>query len=239
MITLCIPYYDDPHRLRGLMMNECLGMFDEIIIVDDGSPTYPAARIVKEFTEELSYIDIKVWRITEDFGFNAHGARNLAATVAKGDWLLFLDIDMEPDAGFVSDLFERVENAPEDEFIVCNLLGDDPGNIFALRALDFWRAGGYDEELRGFHMGDKLFRERLDSFCDPVLMDSPLKCNRMGRQVRVDNEITGTVYPDERTVVQRSMVHVQPYLDLIEERNQRPETWDKIPKLNFDYTREL
>lgn len=239
MISLCIPYYDDPHRLRGLMMNECLGMFDEVIIVDDGSPTYPAARIVQEFPDELEYIDIKVWRITEDFGFNAHGARNLAATVARGDWLLFLDVDMEPDADFVEELLERVESTPEDEFLLCNLFGDDPGNIFALRAVDFWRAGGYDEETRGWHLGDKIFRERLDSFCKPVLLETRLPCNRLGRKVMHDDQITGTLYPDDQTVVQRSQKHVQPILNMIHQRNQRPETWDKIPKLNFDYTREL
>ena len=239
MITLCIPYYDDPNRLRGIMMNECLGMFDEVIIVDDGSPTYPAARIVQEFPDELEYIDVKVYRITEDFGFNAHGARNLAATVAKGDWLFFMDVDMDPDVEFASELFERVQSTPEGEFLVCRVLGGDCVNIFCLRALDFWRAGGYDEELRGFHMGDQLFRERLDSFCKPVLMDADLPTNRMGRKIRVDNSITGTFYPDEHTVVQRHQNHVIPMITLVEERNLRPETWDKIPKLNFDYTREL
>ena len=47
MITLCVPYYEDPHRLYALLHNEWLSWFDEVIIVDDASSDFPALPIVE------------------------------------------------------------------------------------------------------------------------------------------------------------------------------------------------
>lgn len=233
-VSLCIPYYEDPNRLRGILLNECLGWFDEVVIVDDGSTSYPAEPILKEFEEELPS-NLSAYAIQTDYGFNAHGARNLAATYSMSDWLFFMDVDQELNADVFLELKHEIKKAKPKQFFLCNLFGDDPGNIFCVRAIDFWRAGGYDEELRGFHMGDKIFRERLDSFCEPILLKNILPCNRMGRTIRVDNTVLGTYYPDDRFVVQRSQNHIQEELDMIKERNKDPSRWESIPHLNFEW----
>lgn len=240
-VSLCIPYYDDPHRLRFLLMQEELSWFNEIIIVDDGSRDFPAKPIVEDILQDSHFIPnrrVKLFTILEDFGFNAHGARNLAAAQSKCEWLCFLDVDMQPNEPFLVELSDRVKDTPPGNFILCNLFGDDPGNIFCVRREDFERAGGYDEELRGYHMGDKLFRERLDSFCTPKLMHMLLPCNRVGRVIEIDDTITGTLYPDDSTVVQRRQVHIEEELKMIEQRNQEPDTWRDIPKLQFEWREE-
>lgn len=237
MISLCIPYYEDPNRLRGILMNDWIELFDEVIIVDDGSVDYPAEPIIKEFEDEgiFWYTNLSLYRIDVDFGFNAHGARNLAAQEATGDWLFFMDVDAELNEGFTKELLERVQSTPEGSFIVASLLGGDSGNAFCVRTEDFWRAGGYDEELRGYHMGDKIFRERLDQICTPELTENNLPCNRMGRTVYTDDTITGTYYPDDLSVVQRDQKHIKDILEMVWKRNKSQSEWASIPTINFDW----
>ena len=242
MISLCVPYYDDPHRLYSILTNECLGMFDEINIVDDGSPDFPALPLVEQTLPDIdpTFRDkINVYQIKEDYGFNAHGARNLGAMVTKSDWILFLDVDLELTEVFCQELLHLVLTLPDYHFALCNLFGGDPGNIFCVRKKEFLEAGGYDEELRGYHMGDKLFRSRLDVVSCPILMYAILPCNRMGRKIYEDDGITGTMYPDDHSVVQRKQVHIQDQIDMIEKRNERPELWSSIPKLQFEWEKVI
>lgn len=241
-VSICIPYYEDPHRLYSVLHNEWLSWFDEIIIVDDASSDFPAPPIVENAISDELIIGadkISVYRIQEDYGFNAHGARNLAAQQSTSEWLFFLDVDLRLDEDFMAELAKLVDILGPQNYILCNLFGGDPGNIFCVRREDFQKAGGYDEELRGYHMGDKIFRERLDSFCLPHLMDAILPCDRMGRKVYEDDSITGTLYPDDHSVVQRKQIHIQDQLDMIEQRNQEPELWESIPKIQFEWDKVI
>ncbi len=64
---------------------------DEVIVADDGSTRSTAAmvrKIAKDFPVEL----IHVWQ--EDKGFRAARVRNLGASKASGDMLVFIDGDM-------------------------------------------------------------------------------------------------------------------------------------------------
>lgn len=241
-VSICIPYYEDPHRLYSILHSEWLSWFDKVIIVDDASSDFPALPIVENAISDELVIGanrISLYRVHEDYGFNAHGARNLAAAMADTEWLFFLDVDMIMDDEFIEEFGSKIRTTKQGEFIVCRVFSGDPGNIFALRKEDFDDAGGYDEELRGYHMGDKLFRARLEKICAPVLMDADLPCNRLGRSIRVDDQITGTLYPDDKTVVQRSQKHIQEILDMIHKRNDTPQEWKNIPKIQFDWSREI
>ena len=88
-------------------------------------------------------------------------------------------------------------------------------------------------------MGDKIFRERLDSLYNPQLMYTRFPSNRIGRRTIVDDTCMGTQYPDDYTVVQRDQKHIQDTLDMIHARNADPKSWKNIPKITFDWRREI
>lgn len=242
-VSLIVPYYEDPDRLEGILYNDCtFKYFDKVIIIDDASPNYPAKPIVQSHIEECCCNRKKVmlYRVAVDYGFNAHGARNLGASVASGhEWLMFMDVDQELTEDFCEALQKDIAASKEGEYVLCNLFGGDPGNIFACRRSDFFAAGGYDEELRGWHMGDKLFRDRLDQIASPKLMDTILPSNRMGRKIVIDNEVTGTEYPDDKTVKQRDQRGIEPMVDLVKSRNLDPKLWKNIEKITFDWRRQI
>jgi len=233
-VTVVIPYYQDHARLMTIMDQPLLERFKQVILIDDASIEQPAVPVVRDAVEEFGG-DVRLFRVIVNYGFNAHGCRNLGAREANTEWLLFLDVDCEPTHEFIDALQKEIEECPDDQFVLCNLMGGDPGNIFAVRRWDFWRAGGYDEELRGYHMGDKIFRERLDSLVTPRLMETQLPINRTGRKIVTDDTVFLTEYPDDDTCIQRSQKHIQPILEMIQERNRDQSQWKHIPNANFTY----
>ncbi len=90
-VTVVVPHYESPRALsltlsalaRQTYPRELL----QVLVVDDGSPTAPRAG------EELGDLDVDVL-VQQRRGFGAGRARNLGASVAKGDILLFVDSDM-------------------------------------------------------------------------------------------------------------------------------------------------
>ena len=242
-VSIVIPYYEDPWRLEALLCNEALfEYFDDIIIVDDGSVERPAKKYVLELLEDCPQYASKIslFRIKQDLGFNAHGARNLGMSFVRNDWVFLMDVDQVPDSDWCEKMHKAIDECAEDEFIVVPLHEDeDPGNIFLCRADQFWSVGGYDEELVGWHLGDRLFRYRLDKLYKPKNMATPIKCNRYGRNVVFDPNIEKTLYPDDRTVVQRPMEEVEDKIRLVEERNLQPERWRSIQTLMFDWEKVI
>ena len=240
MISLCIPYYDDPERLHQLMLNDSLDYFHEVILVDDASQKFPAKPIVAEYPRD----NIILYRIHKDYGFNAHGARNLGASVATGDWVFFIDMDQVLTPEFCESLIEQVSRTPKDHFVwVCeshntHVRGVNP-NTFCARITDFEKTGGYDEEIKGWHMGDRLFRERLDYFCKPDRAPYALGQNRVGRMMIEDGGVQHTLYPDDYTMITPPVSRIQHVVDMIEERNKHPEQWGEIANLTFDFSLEL
>jgi glycosyltransferase involved in cell wall biosynthesis len=86
LVSICIPTRNT-ERWLGEAVDSALGQIwgaCEVIVVDDGS-TDGTAEILKSYGDKI------VYRVTEPRGGNP--ARNLAASLARGEWIQFLDAD--------------------------------------------------------------------------------------------------------------------------------------------------
>lgn len=111
-ISVVIPAYEAPavleRTLAGLAGQETDAM-QQVVVVDDGSPV-PLVDVVDSFAEILP-----VTYVRQDYdGFGAGRARNLGASLASSDVLLFVDADCIPAATLVEQhrrWHDRVANA--------------------------------------------------------------------------------------------------------------------------------
>lgn len=161
MFTLGTTYYNNPdYLLRFVRLNQ--PYVDELIVVDDGSsiPLPP---------EIFIFNKLKIYRVTEDLGFNSHGCRNLIMKEATNEWVILMDVDRE---------FRPVETAYN--IIKSTKLNTNCFYKFVAHANDndshrsvndylinralFFKAGGYDEELIGYRWGDREFLEQVKNF---------------------------------------------------------------------------
>lgn len=101
LISVIVTTYNRPDALRAVLA----GMFAqidrrfELLVADDGSREQ--TRRLVEATAAGAPIPIRhVWQ--EDRGFRAGAARNRAAAVATGDYLLFLDGDCIPRTDWIA-----------------------------------------------------------------------------------------------------------------------------------------
>ena len=93
-VTVIIPYYEDAARLDTIMNRPLLERFKEVIVIDDSSTNRTALPIVRDAVDDFGG-NVRLFRVMVNYGFNAHGCRNLGATEANTEWLLFLDADMK------------------------------------------------------------------------------------------------------------------------------------------------
>lgn len=96
-IGVVIPNYDDERRLRWVL-NALVGQtyphhLVHVVVADDGSPRTPALPDLPFRCEVVRQ---------DDLGFRAAAARNLGATAASGELLVFLDGDTIPTPGFLA-----------------------------------------------------------------------------------------------------------------------------------------
>jgi len=100
-VSVLVPYYaDEPalHRLlAGLALQDYPRDRFEVVVADDGSPHPP--RLPDPAGGDAGH-RLRVVR-QEDRGFRAAAARNLAASVAEGEVLCFLDADLVPEPGYL------------------------------------------------------------------------------------------------------------------------------------------
>jgi len=91
-ISLIITTYNRPEALSVVLesLSKQIAFPLEIIVADDGSKE-PTKKIIKYWQEKLACPLIHVWQ--KDEGFRAAAARNKAAAVSSGSYLVFLDGD--------------------------------------------------------------------------------------------------------------------------------------------------
>lgn len=134
----------------------------KVLIVDDCSPE-PAEPILRECRLTTS-----LYRIHEDIPFNAHGARNLGATMlGKGDvWGLFTDMDILFEPHVVAAMLEKKwKPAHHYTFERTFMDGRPPKyhcNSMLVTSNAYWAAGGYDEDFCGSYGGDGIFHRALE-----------------------------------------------------------------------------
>ena len=226
MLTIAMPYYDNPGML-ALQHKGWAAWPDDlraklkIILVDDGSPTYPA-----QFVPRPEGLSIEIYRVLQDKPWHQHGARNLAAHVAGPGWMLITDMDhvLEPDqAARLIGWIERDELEPRGCFMLERIEADTRKptlgkfgqpkphpNSFVLTRETYWRIGGYDEWYCGVYGTDKLFRDR--AFTRAIRGELPIHIVRYWRDLVPDASTTSLPRkegrrPGEKADIARQKAH--------------------------------
>jgi glycosyltransferase involved in cell wall biosynthesis len=176
----------------------------KIILIDDGSQEVPAEDVLRGVSFPDN-IDLSLYRVTRDIGFNSHGCRNLGAMLAETDWLLFLDIDYTIQPRDLQRL-QREELDPNTWYEInarFNGAGDPylALNQFAIPKNLYVESEGYDESFVPFHYGDREFLSILSEKYTTANLDwLNLTCRRGGRKAILDDTAPIPVYDDENMV---------------------------------------
>lgn len=184
MLSLCMAFYTNSAMLTEqyrvwAAYPEVVKRALEIVLVDDGSPD---AALAVPRPDGLP--PLRIYRVLEDQPWHQHGARNLAAYKAAGEWLLLTDMDHVVPARSMAALIERLSVAmPREVFTFFRVDAptftpkrDERGrlhphpNTFAVRRTHFWAVGGYDEDCVGYGT-DAFLRRRLDAVSRVVHLD--------------------------------------------------------------------
>jgi len=190
-LTLVIPFYDNPGMLQiqfegWAAWPEKHKRRVEIILVDDGSPNFPAAAV----TRPEGLPALRIYRVLEDRPWHQHAARNLGAHVAAEGWLLLTDMDHVLPADSARALFKEMDKGrlEPDRIYMLDRVEADTGlptmngigrpkphpNSFVLTRQLYWRIGGYDEDYCGIYGTDGLFKMRAFSTAKRGHLSIPL-----------------------------------------------------------------
>lgn len=209
-ITLIHTYYNEPEHLKRNL--ETWYDFDfpiKIMVIDDGSMIHPAYDVLKDVTLPDN-ITLSLYRVKEDIGFNSHGARNLAATVADSEWLLFLDIDHNINHWNLKTLVEESELKPHVlykfggvVFTYKNVIDRRVTvNQFLISKQKYAETGGYDESFTSVHWGDRPFIEEVERTSRMVVFKSIiLPVFRGGRKITIDDAFDRPVYDEAKMTI--------------------------------------
>ena len=94
LISLVFAYYENPEMLE-LQWREIsryparVKKLLQVIVVDDGSPSHPAAEVARP----PGLPQHAIFRLDRDVRWNQDAARNIGALEAQAPWLLLTDID--------------------------------------------------------------------------------------------------------------------------------------------------
>ena len=239
MITLVTTYFEDPYRLKNYIENEFNeDIFDEFIIVDDGSPNNPAESICRMYPEK----NIKLFRVNEDIGFNSHGARNLAMKHVETEWALMIDIDRKGIYEVAPVLERYVRSADDNEYFnfIIEATGEITHNDYCVKTDSWWVSGGYDEEFVNWHFGDRLFIDRLNSYLKPTTIPFKIDLTRAARTWRI-RDCGITTYPDDETIIHPIIDEEKKrkLIDTVGWRNDNPNLWIRDNIIQFDWERLL
>lgn len=183
--------------------------FLKLYIVDDGSEQYPADSFLSQQP------DVHLYRVTEDIGFNSHGCRNLAMQESDKELNLMIDSDVDLrglDINFLVHLKMEYE------------VYDLAVNSLLIRKETFFACKGYDEEIHGFHFGDRYLINYFNLTHMYKRLDhkaTKMRYLRKGRDVLVSSKVKKTIYDEiNRQILCPSDSYMR-YLDWDEEIKRR------------------
>lgn len=232
--TMVTPYYEDAPQLIRHLSQGCLEQLDEIIIVDDCSPSEPAMDIVSDF----KHLPISVYGVNEDLGFNGHGCRNLGVSQAETEWVFLSDVDQVISPTAMNQMLSKMREAPMNTFIGCNSFGQPAYNTYAIRREDYMMSGGYDEEFVNIHGGSRCFVERLHTFLSVDVIDEEINPSRAGRDLRAVEGQEYTAYDDFFIYhPKHTWDRVDELLEMAHKRTANPDSWLEKSFVDFEWTK--
>lgn len=246
MITIVLPYYMNQGMLKlqyegwASWPQELKDQF-EIVLVDDCSPNDQRA-IDVERPEGLP--KLRIYCVKKDIPWHQHGARNLGADQAEGEWLLLTDIDHVLPQKSAERLVKRLQEGALSELAIYipPRVEADTGlptmkngthkphpNSFVMTKDLFWKIGGYDEDFCGHYGTDALFKMRAARFANSILLKGcPLV--RYWRDIIPDASTTTLPRKEGREDGFRKRI--------MAEKAARGEA-DVVKVLQFDWERQL
>jgi phage anti-repressor protein len=229
MITLIMPYYNNPGMLKKHI--EVWGQYENkkdirLILVDDCSKQ----QAIDVFNEHGIPLQTQVYRILVDIPWNWIGARNLAMTHAKG-WCLMTDIDHV----LMPEDFDKLLNfkpesgkayVPQRKFSNGTVNKKRHPNTFLIENELFWGVGGYDESFSGWYGTDFAFRQ---SIIDQTVETDEFALTLYSRKEIKDASTTEFGRKDSKYHIKNN-----------QELNKRKHSLEKpIKPLNFPWERQL
>lgn len=181
--ALVMAYYENAGMLREharqwLKLPEELRRNLAVIVVDDGSPTAPAARALDDAVLAALRAGLQayeVWRMGVDVPWNQDACRNVGVSQAQqyGRWVMLTDMDHVVPVGTWRRLMEgKLQKHRAYRFGRVNAPAGDAykphPNTWALTTDLYWFAGGYDEALAGNYGTDGDFIVRLSRVAEVV-----------------------------------------------------------------------
>ena len=205
-ITVNLSYYNQPKECLLRHINLWKSYPKKIrdkftfFIIDDCSKI-PAEELLK--SENISDIDIHLYRVDKDLYCNIAGVRNLGATECSTEYLVILDMDTVIDTNLATRMVELAElnkNLPS-VFKFNRKVPNNPHHkkhnkihpaVCLIRRKDYWNIGGCEEDLVG-HYG----------YTDPSFW------NRAKGKVRIVSESKECLlyYPDAESDIIRDTTH--------------------------------
>lgn len=238
-LTLIMPYYDNPAMLEEQQRQwsyypDELRARLHVIIVDDGSPRWPALPHVQASTLLPSALaSFRLYRTLVDVRWNWLFCRNLGVSEASTDWVLMTDIDhVMPKKTLAYILDGPLKDAFAYRFSRVDAPAMTPykahPNTWLVTRKLFDRIGGYDERFSGFYGTDGEFRRRVEDRTDGIVLLQQ-KMIRYPREVIADASTTtyGRKETQDRTNVRR----------IVMERKDIP-NWKPL-RVTFPYERQL
>lgn len=178
---MVLAYYDNPSMLA--LQWEQLSSYPasvleriEVIVVDDASPRFPAADVVRPATLPA----VSIFRIDNDIPWNQDAARNIGAHQASASWLLLTDIDHVIPLPTLTQILDMPrEDSALYTFGRIKFESGEPRdphpNSYLMTKRLYWAIGGHDEDYAGIYGKDYLFRRRALAQAQEIpLLDYPL-----------------------------------------------------------------